>query len=172
MSKHDQPTLFLDFDGVLHPDEVYRIKGKPTLKVEGALFMWEPILADMLSQHPNVQIVLSTSWVRELGFHRARGYLSDRLRSRVIGGTWHSKMKHDREEFNRPRTTWWDQATRYQQIMRYVNRAQLSHWVAIDDQVIGWEERNRDNLVQTHPNFGIGDKVVQQQIASFLAAHS
>lgn len=171
MNTHDVPTLFLDFDGVLHPDEVYRIKGKPTLKGEGSLFMWESVLVDLMAEHRNIQIVLSTSWVRELGFHRARGYLSDRLRSKIIGGTWHSRMKHDREEFNRPNTTWWDQATRYQQIMRYVNRAQLSHWIAIDDQVKGWDDRYRDNLIQTQPYFGIGDKSVQQQIAMFLAKY-
>ena len=32
--------IYLDFDGVLHPDEVYVVKGKIVLKSEGALFMW------------------------------------------------------------------------------------------------------------------------------------
>lgn len=31
--------LFLDFDGVLHPDEAYLVKGRPVLRTEGALFI-------------------------------------------------------------------------------------------------------------------------------------
>jgi hypothetical protein len=31
--------LYLDFDGVLHPDEVYIVKGKVVLRAEGTLFM-------------------------------------------------------------------------------------------------------------------------------------
>ncbi|NKA73639.1 hypothetical protein GO285_02999 [Ralstonia solanacearum] len=35
-------TLFLDYDGVLHPDEVYYEYGKPVLRADGELFMWAP----------------------------------------------------------------------------------------------------------------------------------
>lgn len=54
--------LFLDFDGVLHPDAAFLVKGRPTLKAEGQLFMWAPLLVDVLADFPEVQIVLSTSW--------------------------------------------------------------------------------------------------------------
>ena len=64
--------LFLDYDGVLHQDAVYRERG--------------------------------------------------RLR-----------MAHDEET----RQNWWDQATRYQQIRRYVDRARLVDWIAIDDNPAG-----------------------------------
>ena len=43
--------LFLDFDGVLHPDEAYLVKGRPVLRAEGALFMWTPLLADALKNY-------------------------------------------------------------------------------------------------------------------------
>ena len=84
--------LFLDFDGVLHPDDAYLVRGRPVLRAEGALFMWASPLAALLDAHPQVQIVLSTSWARELGFSRARRFLPDTLRARVIGATWHSAM--------------------------------------------------------------------------------
>ena len=39
MTRHgrdpDVPVLFLDFDGVLHPDEVYRVGDKIVLKMDG-----------------------------------------------------------------------------------------------------------------------------------------
>lgn len=36
--------LFLDYDGVLHPDEVYLKRGRPVLRGPGELFMWVPHL--------------------------------------------------------------------------------------------------------------------------------
>lgn len=68
--------LFLDYDGVLHPDSAHLIRGSPVLRAEGELLMWMPILEDILEPYPDVSIVLSTSWVRVLGFSRARDYLS------------------------------------------------------------------------------------------------
>ncbi len=34
--------LFLDFDGVLHPDAALLVNGRPTLKADGELMMWAP----------------------------------------------------------------------------------------------------------------------------------
>ncbi|WP_240189644.1 HAD domain-containing protein [Azonexus hydrophilus] len=89
--------LFLDFDGVLHPDAVYFVRGRPTLRAKGELFMWAGALVDLLTEHPDVRIVLSTSWVRALRFNRARSYLPAELRRCVIGATWHSAMSVDED---------------------------------------------------------------------------
>jgi len=78
------PVLFLDFDGVLHPDAVFMTQNGPTLRAEGSLFMWSDLLVEALEDFPHVQVVLSTSWVRHLGFSRARSYLPARLKARVI----------------------------------------------------------------------------------------
>lgn len=115
--------LFLDFDGVLHPDAAYLYGKTPRLNADGELFMWANLLVEALADQPNVRIVLSTSWVRLLSFKRARDYLPPVLRARVIGGTWHSAA--DRWE--------WEQMTRHQQIRRYVNRNSVSNWLALDD---------------------------------------
>lgn len=64
--------LFLDFDGVLHPDAAYLYGKTPRLNADGELFMWANLLVDALADQPDVQIVLSTSWVRLLSFKRAR----------------------------------------------------------------------------------------------------
>jgi len=53
--------LFLDYDGVLHPDEVYLKRGRPVLRGPGELFMWVPHLLSAI-EGADVRIVLSTSF--------------------------------------------------------------------------------------------------------------
>lgn len=159
--------IFLDFDGVLHPDAAFLVKGRPTLKAEGELFMWAPLLVDVLANFPEAQIVLSTSWARELSFNRARRWLPEELRSRVIGSTWHSAMSFKREGF-RSLATSWDEATRYQQIKRYAGRAGLTYWVAIDDQPEGWGADDLGKLVHTNSETGLSDPVVPALLAARL----
>ena len=156
LNNRNDSVLFLDFDGVLHPDAAYLIKGRPILKTQGALFMWAPLLLEALTPFPDVRIVLSTSWARELSYTRARRWLPSGLRERVIGATWHSAMSYKRDGF-RSLTTWWDEATRYEQIKRYVTRAGLTQWLVVDDQPDGWAEEDRDHLVQTHGETGLSD---------------
>ncbi|GAB1386929.1 HAD domain-containing protein [Melaminivora sp.] len=162
--------LFLDFDGVLHPDEAYMVKGRPVLRAEGALFMWAPLLVDALKNYPGVQIVLSTSWARELRFTRARSFLPPELQQRTIGATWHSCMAfNDYGDFRtRNRNTWWDRATRYQQIRRYADRAQLVNWIAIDDAPEGWADVDHDRLLQTDPQQGLGDPAAMARLQVLL----
>lgn len=160
--------LFLDFDGVLHPDEAYLIKGRPMLKKAGRLFMWADLLEGMIADLPTVQIVLSTSWARQLGYSRAKRYLPLGLRSRVIGATWHSAMGKN-DGLQRPYdVTWWDAASRYQQIKQYAIRAKLTEWVAIDDQTQGWGAEDLDKLVQTDSETGLSDSHVQALLVERL----
>ena len=67
-------------------------------------------------------------------------------------------MSYKRDGF-RSLTTWWGEATRYEQIKRYVTRAGLTQWLAIDDQPDGWAEEDQDHLVQTHGETGLSDPV-------------
>jgi len=161
------PVLFLDYDGVLHPDEVYLERGRPVLRARGELFIWVPLLEAALAPHPRVRIVLSTSWARELRFATARDRLPPGLRARVIGATWHSTMGRV-DGISLGRTTWWDQATRYEQIRRYVNRAGLRAWVAIDDRPEGWAEADRGCLVRTHSSRGLSEMRVMDELAGQL----
>jgi hypothetical protein len=142
------------------------------LHAEGELFMWAGLLVDALvdalDSHPEVRIVLSTSWVRELRFARARDYLPAALRSCVIGATWHSAMAVDEEDRPRGRQTGWDQATRYQQIRRYVDRAGLSDWMAVDDEPEGWDEADQGHLIRTNSERGLSDPAVLSRLTDWL----
>ncbi|PCD00966.1 HAD domain-containing protein [Halopseudomonas pelagia] len=157
--------LFLDYDGVLHPDAVYRrVDGQIELLSEGALFMWAPLLEELLQPFPEVGIVLSTSWVRNLGFQRAKGMLSAALAARLVGATWHSAMKRNSTD-----TVLWDQQSRYEQIATYLNRlGRFDSWLAIDDDGSGWPEDSLHRLVKTDGMLGISEARVRQEIISTL----
>lgn len=162
-------TLFLDFDGVLHPDAVYRRRGhgiflhKPSLPPEfhdATLFGYAGHLVDVLDDFPSVRIVLSSSWVASLRFTAALSHLPPALQVRVVGATYHSRHTPD-----------WDLQSRYQQIMVHVVRHHLGQaWVAIDNDPEGWPEDQRDRLVLTDDFRGIGDPRAQDDLRAKLAA--
>jgi len=70
--------LFLDYDGVLHPD--------PCLDAR-RLFEHAPRLAQALAPYPEVGVVLSTSWRTMKTDAELLGPLPEMLRQRVLGRT-------------------------------------------------------------------------------------
>lgn len=139
------PLLYLDYDGVLHPDEVYRVRGRIILCHEGRLFEWAPLLAECLEPYPAVRIVLSTSWVRVLSFNEARERLPNALAERVVGATWHSSMNQN----------WWLGLSRYQQIHLHARRHRVERWLAVDNDNEGWPREQAHRLVLTDSILGI-----------------
>lgn len=65
----DKLFLFLDYDGVLHPDAVYQTRRGLELRASGQLLMHASVLEEILDEFPQAKIVLSTSWV--VFFHSA-----------------------------------------------------------------------------------------------------
>ncbi|MFC5431080.1 HAD domain-containing protein [Paraburkholderia denitrificans] len=85
-------VLYLDFDGVLHPHNVYakRDSGPFLVGYPGhELFEHCALLEEVLEPYPELRIVLSTSWVRHYRSvsHVARR-LTHGLKARVVGGTF------------------------------------------------------------------------------------
>ncbi len=70
--------LFLDFDGVLHPDPCFH---------ERRLFERAPRLAAVLKEFPEVVIVLSTAWRSQRSLPELTAQLPASLKERVIGTT-------------------------------------------------------------------------------------
>jgi hypothetical protein len=160
--------LFLDYDGVLHPSEVYLNWGRPTLKAEGSLFMWAGHLNDILADLPHVSLILSTSWVRMLGYERARDYLPDALRSRVIGSTWETILTDPAMSAGLP-LSYWQDAPRFQQIKRFVDRMGIAEWVAVDDDAECWADSDRPRLIQTDPMRGLSETTVLRNLRTALS---
>ena len=69
--------VFLDFDGVLHPDPCR----------DEQLFEQAPRLVRALEEFPEASVVLSTSWRTFLGFKQLVTPLDEELQRRVIGVT-------------------------------------------------------------------------------------
>lgn len=169
-------NLLLDYDGVLHPSEVYRNPRTGRLFLDEALvrenhslFEHALLLEHLLDESGvDVKIVLSTSWVRVLrNFSRTKRYLPDGLQQRVIGATWHTRMSKtmgamDSDPMALPFTS----MTRCQQIVDHCERNQIAdtEWVAIDDDDAGWAEHLLDNLVHTDEVLGLGKPETQQEL--------
>lgn len=155
--------LYLDFDGVLHPGNVYMRPGKgPYIESpEGhTLFEHCELLERVLLPYPDVRIVLSTSWVRVYkSVARVARKLTPELRARVIGATYHGSM--DAESFR--------EAPRGMQIWADVLRRQPADWLAVDDDYLHWPTWCRDKLVRTHEILGIGTPVVLAELRAKLA---
>ena len=90
------PVLYLDFDGVLHHENVlwHPKKGAYLNAPPGhQLFQHVDLLAELLRPYPDLRIVLSTAWVIRYGYRRTAKRLPPTLRQRVIGSTFHSTME-------------------------------------------------------------------------------
>ena len=152
-------VLYLDFDGVLHPSDVYLIDGLPVLQGDQehlGLFCWVHPLEILLAEFPEVEIRLSTSWVDRVSFEYAKEQLPATLQARVTGATWES------------RTERYDHMTRYEQILADAEAHGIRDWVAIDDNDFGWPDAERKRLVRTYGNRGISDPVAQGDLYARL----
>lgn len=160
------PTLFVDFDGTLHvghsyigeDDEITLDTGRPLLE-------FAPLLAELLEPYPDVEIVLTTSWVRRLPVEHVIEYLPPELRRRVVGTTRDIK----------PRFSYvLDGTERTYVVSSYAYGKRLRHWLAIDDAVFGAAQFGRepgelvDHFLLLDSSRGISDSNALQRIALWL----
>jgi hypothetical protein len=156
----ERQVLFLDFDGVTHRFGALRtrlgiISSAPSVK----LFEFAPIVVECLEPYTQLEVVLSTSWVRALGYERAKNALPAVLQERVVGATYHSKF-YD---------AWaWPAIARGIQVLRYVRTHRLTQWVAIDDEIDGFGEQ-LSHVVQCDEKLGLGDAATQHLLRVRLA---
>jgi hypothetical protein len=150
--------LFLDFDGVLHPPEVHNTSDGPELLTHGKLFMHARHLEDTLGYHPEVKIVLSTSWVCRMGNEATLSYMPAKLRARVVGTTWRETQQVGTYSFDSQ-----DRMTRFQQIWSYVYSHQIKNWLALDDlhsNTEQWPSEHKNHLILCNGKTGLGDAEV------------
>lgn len=157
-------VLYLDYDGVLHHENVlwHPRRGAYLHAPERyVLFQHVALLEEVLAPYPNLKIVLSTSWVRQYGFSRTAKRLPQSLRERTVGATFHSELRHLEQAFaDTPRGL---------QILRDVLHRQPRDWLAVDDDVIGWPEAHLHQVVQSDPYEGISAPAVLEELRRKLA---
>ena len=150
-------VLYLDFDNVLHGDVLlYPLQPETPGQI---LFENMPILEQLLEPYPDLKLVLSTSWVQQLAFARARKALPPSLRKRVIDATYQGPHMRE-EEFSR--------LTRYEQVIADVARRRPGKWLAIDYDLDGWPEHALINVVPMSLLVGLGDAAVALELKQRL----
>jgi hypothetical protein len=156
----DSAVLYTDLDHTLHRTDAYLTKhgivpGSP----ETPFFEFAPALERLLDPYSHVVIVLSTSWVQELGFDETRArFPTASLRARVVDATYHAQ-----DELS----PIWSNVSRGSQVLRHVRRHGLKRWLAIDDDRAGFEGYAAQ-LIHCQQTIGLGDKDVQELFAHRL----
>lgn len=79
-------ALFLDFDGVLHPTSIGTEIEADEIVVVTGLFGWLPALVSALRTHPDVSVVVHSTWRYTHDIDELRGVLGV-LGSRVVAAT-------------------------------------------------------------------------------------
>jgi hypothetical protein len=166
-------VLFADLDGCVHDVHVSRHPTKGVyidqLVAPGrTLFEWSPFLIEALEPYPDVKIVLSTSWVRILGYDKTRGKLPAALSSRVIGATYHSSYTRNVRQRG-PHDKW--ELLRGQEVSADIQRRKPDAWVALDDTDEGWPDSARAHLVLCDPSLGLSDPDTRDRLADALRHH-
>lgn len=155
------PVLYLDYDGVLHPADVRVTQEqplRPRVYVRGRatdepLFRYVALLELLLAPYPELQIVLSTSWVQALGYDFSVKQLSPALQARVIGATTVSAP------------------SRFERIAADADSRGLTRWLALDDDINGWPEGQRHLVVApTNPVLALAQPGVSAELAAILRA--
>jgi hypothetical protein len=67
---------------------------------------------------------------------------------------------------------WWDQTSRYGQILQYVIRARLTDWVALDDDAENWSNDDLSRLLHADPSLGLTTPNLLTQLLAMLAQPS
>lgn len=160
---NSRTTLFLDFDGVLHGHAV-TVAGKgadrhPEIEPPGRLFEWANKLEQIVEQHPEIEIVLSTRWVWWFGFDYCRACLPTILSQRVVGATW---------EGSECMPEGWIHLSRKDQILLHVQRYGITDWVAIDDDGTDVAEIDLASFIICDPSMGISDAIVSNRLNTVL----
>lgn len=153
-------VLYLDFDGVLHHENVWWHPRRGAYLPEPGYRLFEhmALLEEALSPFPDVGVVLSTSWVRVRRFSRAAKRLTPTLRERVIGATYHTRM--NRNSF--------ESMSRGAQILEDVSRRKPAGWLALDDDDEGWPPEYRQHLIHCDSALGISAPGVLEALRKHL----
>jgi hypothetical protein len=145
--------VFLDFDGVLHPDPCR----------DEQLFEHAPRLTRALEEFPEVSVVLSTSWRTFLDFEKLVVPLDTDLRRRVIGVTPRFA------DFSAPRPL--VPYRRHAECVQWLNDNGMNDaaWIAIDDRP-SWFEPYCENLVACDALVGFNDEAAGRLRTGLLRA--
>lgn len=133
--------LFLDFDGVLHPDPCFDPQ---------RMFEHAPRLAALLNEFPEAAVVLTTSWRSHKTFADLVAPLPWSLRARILGVTPHASAFAVP-----PRLRAYH---RHAECLQWLTENQQKEraWIALDDRA-SWFAPDCDRLIECHSGCGLDE---------------
>jgi len=123
------PVLFLDFDGVLHPN----------LATPEQRFVRLPLLANALGDS-EVQIIVSSSWRFEWSLARLKALFPESIRTRLVGTTGPAHIGRH---------------ARWNEINACCTERRLTNWRALDDAYFEFPDPC-EQLIRCEGSRGIG----------------
>lgn len=162
-------VLYLDLDGVVQHESVCWDRRRGIFMSSAAgpdrtLFEWVPLLEEVLAPYPQVALVLSSSWCVWPGFSKTLKRLPPGLRSRFIGGTYHRREHGVDPQIKAS----FEEMSRGQQVCADVLRRNPEQWLALDDDVEGWPEWARYNLIACDGSTGLSCDLVRAELREKL----
>ena len=146
--------IFLDFDGVLHPDPCFEAL---------RLFEQVPRLDAVLAEFPETDLVLSTNWRSDRTAAQLRDLLGPAVATRVVGATPHFGS------FVAPA-----------RLLPYHRHAECAQWLmendAVDQEWVALDDRasmfapNCDRLIECDSARGLDDSVAGRLRFALLRA--
>lgn len=133
--------LFLDIDGIVHSGES---ADEPT-----EYWCWLPVLVELLAPHPDVVVVVHSSWRYEHTLTELRTVLGE-LGHRVIDATPRARRWESIE--------WWMSQ----------NCRQVSSWRILDDAPEQFPNPPPPQLIVCDPGRGVSDPAVQAALRAWL----
>jgi hypothetical protein len=143
--------LFLDFDGVLHPEPCFD---------EDKLFCLLPNFEEILREYPQVRVVISSTWRETRSIDMLREYFSIDVRHRVIGVT--PSWKNHHELFD---VIGYQRQTEVEAWLRNSDEP-WTPWIAIDDKPFLFQPF-LNNLVKTNSLTGFNE-VAEERLHTLL----
>jgi hypothetical protein len=144
------PVLFLDFDGVLHPENAARMDWRIERIVGENLFCWLPLLEKLLAPYPELRILVTSDWRRHFSNESLKDLLGP-LGSRFLDVVLTYSP------------------SRYEEIATEADKRQLQRWLALDDHSSVQEAAAaNERLIWCPPAEGLSSERVQRELTEKL----
>lgn len=162
LSPSGAPTIYLSFGGVMNVGHgVLDELGDITLDTNRRLLEYAPYLVDALTPYPQVQIIVTTSWLHSLGAGRTIALLPDELRRRVVGTTLGTPPRLGEIK---------DGTAKTMSVIRHAAKHGLTRWLALDDEAWGVPSDFEQHFLHTESETALGAPEARKHLREWLEA--
>lgn len=146
----ERPVLFLDIDGVLHPDDAVYFDGRPPRPMGVGLFRWKKLLMDVLEKFPQVEVVVSSAWRWIFSYDDLMHYLPPEIAAKVTDVT-DPEIQH-----------------RWLAIQDFIAKNKVTKFVILDDDWEAFPKKNFPELVKCFSKSGLSNLMTLNHLESQL----